>query len=96
VSFVLSNLQMAQSLHSTKAVRFIGRGTNDERKMAYLAAEFRELLNLRRVASAKGPPGECSPQRGEPTQGRTERARLRGSAEPRRKIEANFGCAQVG
>jgi hypothetical protein len=50
---------------------------------------------LRRPAPSKGAHRGCSPQCAEPLLGRCEDDRLRGSAESRRRIEADFSCAQV-
>src|ERR1700693_3536973 len=71
------------------------RGNNEECKMVCLPAEFKSLVNLRRPPSAKGPHRGCPPQRAEPLQGRSEDGGLRGSGESRRRIDADFGCAEV-
>jgi len=60
-----------------------------------LLAEFKALLNVRRLAPTKGPNRRCPPQCAEPLHGRREGARFRDPAEARRRIEADFSCAEV-
>jgi hypothetical protein len=65
------------------------------RNTRWYPAKFAALLNLRRSAAAARPQRGCPPQCAEALQGRSEDDRLRGSAESRRRIEADFSCAQV-
>src|ERR1700752_3034239 len=63
--------------------------------MAWLAAEFKRLLKLRRPAPAKDPNRGCPPQCAEPLQSPSEFDLFPSSAEYRKRIEADFSGAKA-